>query len=87
MRANAMQESPETKLEQAPRGLRRDAGRSTPVAGLTQKVTFCRICEPLCGLVATVEDGRITSVRGDKENPLSQGLTVCKEPGDGGYHL
>ena len=25
-----------------------------------QHVTFCRICEPLCGMVATVEDGRLT---------------------------
>ena len=24
------------------------------------KVTFCRICEPHCGMVATVEDGRVT---------------------------
>ncbi len=44
----------------------------------TEKITFCRICEPLCGLVATVEDGRITGVRGDKENPLSQGFQCVK---------
>jgi anaerobic selenocysteine-containing dehydrogenase len=44
----------------------------------TEKITFCRICEPLCGLVATVEDGRITAVRGDKENPLSQGFQCVK---------
>ena len=25
-----------------------------------QKITYCRICEPLCGLIATVEDGRLT---------------------------
>jgi hypothetical protein len=25
--------------------------------GSTEKITYCRICEPLCGMVATVEDG------------------------------
>ncbi|HEV7687293.1 MAG TPA: molybdopterin-dependent oxidoreductase, partial [Acidimicrobiia bacterium] len=44
----------------------------------TEKITYCRICEPLCGLVATVEDGRITGVRGDKDNPLSQGFCCVK---------
>ena len=45
---------------------------------VTEKITFCRICEPVCGLVATVEDGRITGVRGDKDNPLSQGFCCVK---------
>ena len=26
----------------------------------TEHVTYCRICEPLCGMVATVEDGKVT---------------------------
>ena len=43
-----------------------------------QKVTFCRICEPLCGMVATVEDGRIARLRPDPDNPLSQGY-ACPE--------
>ena len=33
--------------------------------GAEQKVTFCRICEPLCGMVATVEDGVVTKLRPD----------------------
>ncbi len=28
-----------------------------------EKVTFRRICEPLCGMVATVEDDRIVKLR------------------------
>ena len=40
--------------------------------------TYCRICEPLCGLIATVEDGRLVSVRGDRDNPLSQGFHCVK---------
>ncbi|WP_067546928.1 molybdopterin-dependent oxidoreductase [Nocardia crassostreae] len=38
--------------------------------------TYCRICEPLCGLIATVEDGKLVRLRADKAHPLSQG-TAC----------
>ncbi|MGH3677378.1 MAG: molybdopterin-dependent oxidoreductase [Mycobacterium sp.] len=40
--------------------------------------TFCRICEPLCGMVATVEDGRLVALRPDKEHPLSAGFACQK---------
>ena len=43
-----------------------------------EKVTYCRICEPLCGMVATVEDGRVTKLRPDKDNPMSQGFACPK---------
>ncbi|HEY6775208.1 MAG TPA: molybdopterin-dependent oxidoreductase, partial [Thermoleophilaceae bacterium] len=43
-----------------------------------EKVTFCRICEPLCGMVATVEDGRITKLRPDPHHPLSRGYACPK---------
>ena len=43
-----------------------------------RKVTFCRICEAACGLVATVEDGRITQLRPDREHPLSSGFACPK---------
>ncbi len=43
-----------------------------------EKVTFCRICEPLCGMVATVEDGRITRLRPDRDHPLSRGYACPK---------
>src|SRR5918997_1041729 len=43
-----------------------------------QKVTFCRICEPLCGMVATVDDGRLVALRPDKEHPLSSGFACQK---------
>ena len=38
---------------------------------IEHKPTFCRICEPLCGMIATVEDGRLVALRPDKEHPLS----------------
>src|SRR5213080_4351641 len=43
-----------------------------------EKVTFCRICEALCGMVATVEDGRVTQLRPDRDHPLSRGFACPK---------
>lgn len=48
----------------------------TPV--VEQKTTFCRICEPLCGMIATVEDGRLVALRPDKDHPLSSGFACQK---------
>ncbi|WP_237572778.1 molybdopterin-containing oxidoreductase family protein [Mycolicibacterium lacusdiani] len=42
------------------------------------KPTFCRICEPLCGMIATVEDGRLTALRPDSDHPLSAGFACQK---------
>jgi anaerobic selenocysteine-containing dehydrogenase len=46
--------------------------------GVEEKVTYCRICEPLCGLVATVEDGKLMKLRPDSEHPLSEGFACPK---------
>ncbi|HKA09997.1 MAG TPA: molybdopterin-dependent oxidoreductase [Candidatus Dormibacteraeota bacterium] len=43
-----------------------------------QRVTFCRICEALCGLTATVEDGRLVALRPDREHPVSRGYACPK---------
>ena len=40
--------------------------------------TFCRVCEPACGLVATVDDGAIVDVRADDEHPVSKGFACAK---------
>lgn len=40
--------------------------------------TYCRICEPLCGMVATVEDGKLIQLRPDKEHPVSKGFACPK---------
>lgn len=42
------------------------------------KITYCRICEPLCGMVATVTDGKLTKVRPDPDHPLSAGFACPK---------
>ena len=43
-----------------------------------EKRTFCRVCEPACGLITTVEDGALTALRGDKDHPISKGF-VCNK--------
>jgi anaerobic selenocysteine-containing dehydrogenase len=42
------------------------------------KESFCRICEPLCGTVATVEDGELIELRSNREHPISQGFACPK---------
>jgi anaerobic selenocysteine-containing dehydrogenase len=44
----------------------------------SEKVTYCRVCEPLCGMVATVSDGELVKVRPDSEHPLSKGFACPK---------
>lgn len=43
-----------------------------------EKVTYCRVCEPLCGMVATVSDGKLVKLRPDADNPLSKGFACPK---------
>ncbi|MET0988856.1 MAG: molybdopterin-dependent oxidoreductase, partial [Steroidobacteraceae bacterium] len=40
--------------------------------------TFCRVCEPMCGVFATVEEGRITKIRSNPDHVLSRGH-FCKK--------
>lgn len=42
---------------------------------IERKRTTCnRDCPDACGIVATVEDGRITQLQGEKEHPVTQGF-------------
>jgi formate dehydrogenase len=43
-----------------------------------QKITFCRICEPTCGMVATVDDGVLTRLQPDAEHPITKGFSCPK---------
>ncbi len=45
---------------------------------MTDKRTFCRVCEPACGLVARVEHGRLTGLRPDRNHPISSGWACNK---------
>lgn len=40
--------------------------------------TFCRICEPSCGLIGEVEDGELVGVRPDAEHPVTKGFACNK---------
>ncbi|MBS2024305.1 MAG: molybdopterin-dependent oxidoreductase [Deltaproteobacteria bacterium] len=40
----------------------------------------CNVCEAMCGLLVTTENGRITDIRGDKDNVLSRGHLCPKGP-------
>jgi anaerobic selenocysteine-containing dehydrogenase len=40
--------------------------------------TFCRICEPSCGLVAHVEGGVLVKLSPDRDHPVTQGFSCHK---------
>jgi anaerobic selenocysteine-containing dehydrogenase len=50
------------------------------MTAIEERITFCRICEACCGMVATVEDGRVTKLKADKQNPFSEGYICPKGP-------
>lgn len=52
-------------------------GRSQDVAS-AEKRTWCGICEASCGLIATVEGGRIQRLRPDPDHPGSRGFACPK---------
>jgi len=45
---------------------------------MTDIRTFCRVCEPACGLVATITSGELTAVRPDRDHPVSRGWACNK---------
>ncbi|SMB97107.1 molybdopterin-dependent oxidoreductase [Deinococcus hopiensis] len=45
----------------------------TAPSGPTIHYRACNLCEAICGLKITVEDGRVTDIRGDEHDPLSRG--------------
>ena len=40
--------------------------------------TFCRVCEPACGLVARVEDGSLVRLAPDRAHPVTNGFACNK---------
>ena len=46
-----------------------------------EHVTFCRICEAQCGLVADVRGGLIRKIGPDRHHPVSRGHLCVKGPG------
>jgi anaerobic selenocysteine-containing dehydrogenase len=48
------------------------------MATIQEIKTFCRVCEPMCGVVAEVKDGRIEKIRSNPDHVLSRGH-FCKK--------
>jgi len=46
--------------------------------GTVTHKTFCRFCHVFCGVEVDVEDGKAVAIRGDRDNPMSQGYTCPK---------
>ena len=46
-----------------------------------ERITFCRICEACCGMVATVEDGRGHEAEGRQGEPVLPGLRLPEGAG------
>ena len=57
--------------------------RSTPLPPGADgaHITYCRLCEAQCGLVAQVEAGRIVKVQPDRQHVTSAGHLCVKGPG------
>src|SRR5919197_2586465 len=53
-------------------------------AETTEHITFCKICEALCGVVAHVEAGQAVKRKADRENPFSRGYACPKGVNDHG---
>lgn len=41
-----------------------------------EKRTFCRVCEPACGMIAEVDGGELVGLKPDKDHPITKGF-VC----------
>lgn len=51
-----------------------------------QRVGVCNLCEACCGLLLTIEDGRVTGARGNPDDPLSRGHICPKGVAIGDVH-
>lgn len=45
---------------------------------MTEQKTFCRICDVCCGLIASVDDGRIVKLRPNPDHVVSRGYACPK---------
>ncbi len=52
----------------------------------TSRIGVCNLCEAICGLRLTIEDGAVTSVRGNPDDPLSRGHICPKGVAIGDIH-
>ncbi len=45
---------------------------------MAERITYCRICEANCGMVAEVEGDRVVRMRPDRSHPLTAGYACPK---------
>src|SRR5688572_30889201 len=57
-----------------------------PQMSAAQKIGVCNLCEAICGLVLTIEDGAVTGIRGNPDDPLSRGHICPKGVAIGDIH-
>ena len=43
-----------------------------------ERRTFCKVCEPSCGLIARIEGDKLVALRPDVEHPVTQGFACNK---------
>ncbi len=53
---------------------------------MTKTLGVCNLCEAICGLELTIDDGRVTGVRGNPDDPLSRGHICPKGVAIGDIH-
>nr|WP_315184722.1 molybdopterin-dependent oxidoreductase [uncultured Albidiferax sp.] len=51
---------------------------ATPTESVHEAKSFCRMCIAACGVVLTIDQGRITGIRGDRDHPISKGYACFK---------
>ena len=44
----------------------------------TKIPTFCKVCEPSCGLIAEVENGQLVGLMPDADHPVTKGFACNK---------
>ena len=53
---------------------------------MTDHLHICPLCEATCGLRLTIEEGRVTAVRGDEDDVFSRGFVCPKGVAIGELH-
>ncbi len=55
-------------------------------AAMEKRLAACNLCEAVCGLELTIDDGQVVGVRGNPEDPLSRGHICPKGVAIGDIH-
>lgn len=56
------------------------------MTSVENRLAVCNLCEATCGLILSIEDGRVTGARGNPDDPLSRGHICPKGVALGDIH-